>query len=40
VRNSELLSAGIRAHHAKNDRGFVKTIAAVSTLKTGRPKAE
>ena len=38
VRKSELLRAGIQALSAMNDRAFLKAIAAVPTLKTGRPK--
>ena len=40
VRKSELLRAGIQALAAMNDRGFLKAIADVPTLKTGRPKAD
>ena len=39
VRKSELLRAGIQALAAMNDRTFLKAIADVPTLKTGRPKA-
>jgi len=38
VRKSELLRAGIQALSAMNDRAFLKAVAAVPTLKTGRPK--
>ena len=38
VRKSELLRAGIQALAAMNDRALLKAIAAVPTLKTGRPK--
>jgi hypothetical protein len=40
VRKSELLRAGIQALSAMNDRTFLKAIADVPTLKTGRPKAD
>jgi hypothetical protein len=40
VRKSELLRAGIQALAAMNDRTFLKAIADVPTLKTGRPKAD
>ena len=40
VRKSELLRAGIQALAAMNDRAFLKAIADVPTLKTGRPKAD
>jgi hypothetical protein len=40
VRKSELLRAGIQALAALNDRAFLKAIAGVPTLKTGRPKAD
>ena len=40
VRKSELLRAGIQALAAMNDRAFLKAIAAVPTLKTGRPKGD
>ena len=40
VRKSELLRAGIRALAALNDRALLKAIAAVPTLKTGRPKGD
>ena len=40
VRKSELLRAGIQALAAMNDRALLKAIAAVPTLKTGRPKGE
>jgi len=40
VRKSELLRAGIQALAALSDRAFLKAIAAVPTLKTGRPKAD
>jgi hypothetical protein len=40
VRKSELLRAGIQALAAMNDRSFLKAIAEVPTLKTGRPKAD
>jgi hypothetical protein len=39
VRKSELLRAGVQALEAMSDRAFLKAIAAVPTLKTGRPKA-
>ena len=38
VRKSELLRAGIQALSTMSDRAFLKAIAAVPTLKTGRPK--
>ncbi len=40
VRKSELLRAGIQALAAMNDRALLKAIAAVPTLKTGRPKGD
>ncbi len=40
VRKSELLRAGIQALAAMNDRAFLKALADVPTLKTGRPKAD
>ena len=40
VRKSELLRAGVQALAAMSDRAFRKAIGSVSTLKTGRPKAE
>ncbi len=40
VRKSELLRAGIQALAAMNDRAFLKALAGVPTLKTGRPKAD
>jgi len=40
VRKSELLRAGIQALAAMNDRAFLKAIAAIPTLKTGRPKGD
>ena len=40
VRKSELLRAGVQALAAMSDRAFLKAIGSVSTLKTGRPKAE
>jgi hypothetical protein len=40
VRKSEMLRAGIAALGAMNDRAFLKALAAVPTLKTGRPKAD
>ncbi len=40
VRKSELLRAGIQALSAMGDRAFLKAVAAVPTLKTGRPKID
>ena len=40
VRKSELLRAGIQALSSMTDRSFLSAIAAVPTLKTGRPKAD
>jgi hypothetical protein len=39
VRKSELLRAGIQALQAMDDRAFLKAVAGVPTLKTGRPKS-
>jgi len=39
VRKSELLRAGIKALNGLSDRAFLKALAAVPTLKTGRPKS-
>ena len=39
VKKSELLRAGIRALAAMSDDAFAKALAAVPTLKTGRPKS-
>jgi len=38
ARKSELLRAGIRALAGMDDGAFLKAVAAVPTLKTGRPK--
>lgn len=38
VRKSELLRAGIQALGAMSDGAFLKTVGAVPTLKTGRPR--
>jgi hypothetical protein len=40
VKKSELLRAGLMALQALNDANFKAALAAVPTLKTGRPQAE
>lgn len=40
VKKSELLRAGLMALQAMSDAGFKAAVAAVPTLKTGRPAAE
>lgn len=40
VKKSELLRAGLQALNAMSDRSLLKVLAAVPTLKTGRPKGD
>jgi hypothetical protein len=40
VKKSELLRAGVSALRAMNDAAFLAALAAVPSLKTGRPKAK